>query len=132
MRNEFEIWLKRNVPAGQARTGRLLVLAAAGTASATVWLSVVLMAGLGLPPGDLATEARAPAAAAAPVHAAAPASAQQRLRHASALPTVTVVGRRVPDDKPVLAATDAAALPARPALADATIGVSVAGDHRRQ
>lgn len=132
MRNDFESWLKRNAPQGQAWTGRLFALAAAGTATAAVWLGVVLMAGLSLPPGELPIEARAPAATAAPVHAAAPDSARQRLRHASALPAVTVVGRRVPEENAVLAAPDPAALPARPAVADATIGVSVAGDHRRQ
>ena len=65
MRNEFETWLKDSIPAGQAWTDRLLAAAAACTATVAVWLSLVLMAGLDLPPSDL----RAPAQTGAPAPA---------------------------------------------------------------
>lgn len=116
MKNEFETWLENNAPAGQPWKARLLSLAAAGTATALVGLSVALMAGLGLPPGEQPMEARAPAAAPA---------AAQTVRYAEALPTVTVVGRREPGD--------IAALPARPASGDAAaVGIAAAGDNLRQ
>jgi hypothetical protein len=83
-------------------------------------LSVVLMAGVGLPPGEQPLEARAPAAAPVPT-----------VRYAEALPTVTVVGRREPGAQPAPAAT--AALPAIPASGEAaTVGMTIAGDNLRQ
>jgi hypothetical protein len=120
MRNEFETWLKNNAPAGEPWKGRLLSLAAAGTATAVVGLSVLLMAGLGLPAGELPAQARGPAAG-------------QTVRYAEALPTVTVVGRREPAGKAAPAApTTTAALPARPASGDTAAGISIAGDNLRQ
>jgi hypothetical protein len=131
MNNEFDNWLKNNAPAGQGWTGRLLALAAAGTATGLVGLSVVMMAGLGLPSGEL--PAQALAAATAPMQAAAPAPLEPTVRYAQALPTVTIVGRREPVDQPApVAATHAAGLPARTASADATIGMSATGDNLRQ
>ncbi len=131
MKNAFDNWLKNNAPAGQGWTGRLLALAAAGTATGLVGLSVVMMAGLSLPPGELPAEARAPSTGA--MQAAAPAAAAPNVRYAQALPTVTVVGRREPGDKPApVAATNTAALPARTASAEATIGMSATGDNLRQ
>ena len=123
MHDDFETWLKNNAPAGQPWRARLLSLAAAGTATALVGLSVVLMAGLGLPAGESALEAQAPATAPAPA---------QNVRYAQALPTVTVVGRREPADQVALPATTAA-LPARPASGEgATVGIAAAGDNLRQ
>lgn len=131
MNNEFDNWLKTNAPTGQGWTGHLLALAAAGTATALVGLAVVMMAGLGLPPGELPAQAQAPAAAS--VQAAAPESVGTTVRYAQALPTVTIVGRREPADRPAkVAATAAVGLPARTASADATIGMSAAGDNLRQ
>jgi hypothetical protein len=129
MNNEFDNWLKNNAPAGQGWTGRLLALAAAGTATGLVGLSVVMMAGLGLPSGEL--PAQALAAATAPAQTAAPAAVEPSVRYAQALPTVTIVGRREAADRPApLGAT--AGLPARTASADATIGMSATGDNLRQ
>ncbi len=78
MKNEYEDWQKKNAPAGQAWTGRLLAMAAAGTATAAVWLSVVLMAGLDLPPGDQLAATQAPAPAVA--------GSGRTVRYAAALP----------------------------------------------
>ena len=123
MRNKFDAWLKNNAPAGQGWTARLWPAAAAVTATVVVGLSVVMMAGLGLPPGEAPLDARAPA----PVPVAA-----ATVRYAQALPTVTVVGRREPADRQQMAATSAG-LPARPASgATATVGMSAAGDNLRQ
>ena len=116
MGNDYDTWLKKNAPAGGPWKARLLPLAAAGLATILVGLSVVLMAGVGLPPGEQPLEALAPAAAPA-----------QTVRYAEALPTVTVVGRR----QPAPAAT--AALPAIPASGEAaTVGMTIAGDNLRQ
>jgi hypothetical protein len=115
MKNEFKTWLENNAPAGQPWKARLLSLAAAGMATALVGLSVVLMAGLGLPAGEL------------PMEAAAPATARS-VRYAQALPTVTVVGRREP--APAAPAT-IAVLPARPASGDAAARIAIAGDNLR-
>ncbi len=131
MNNEFDNWLKNNAPAGQGWTGRLVALAAAGTATGLVGLSVVMMAGLGLPSGELPAEARAPATP--PVQTAAPASVGPTVRYAQALPTVTIVGRREPADQPApVAANRTAGMPARTASADAMIGMSATGDNLRQ
>lgn len=131
MNNEFDNWLKNNAPASQGWTGRLLALAAAGTATGLVGLSVVMMAGLSLPAGELPAQARAPATA--PVQTAAPASVEPSVRYAQALPTVTIVGRREPAEQPApVAAAQTAGLPARTASADATIGMSATGDNLRQ
>ena len=126
MNNDFETWLKKNDPAHRAWTGKLLPLAAAGLATALAGLSVVLMAGLGLPAADLPLEAKAPATA--------PATAQT-IRYAQPLPTVTVVGRREAtepgDTAPARATT--AALPAQPASGGAaTVGMTSTGDNLRQ
>jgi hypothetical protein len=131
MKNKFETWLNNNAPGGQALKGKLLALGAAGIATALVGLSVVLMAGLDLPAGELPAEARVPATA--PVQAGTP-GAGQTVRYAEALPTVTVVGRREPGDKAALPVTsNTAALPARPASGDgATVGMTAAGDNLRQ
>lgn len=129
MRNEFKNWVKSNVPAGRAWTVRVLTVAAAGTATAAVWLSVVLMAGLDLAPGELPVAAQAPAAT--PANAAP--AAQQSVRYASALPPVTIVGRREPGANPApAAAKDVSAAPARPASGESMIGMSAAGDNLRQ
>jgi hypothetical protein len=122
MHNDFETWLDKN--AGRPWTARLLSLAAAGTATALVGLSVVLMAGLGLPAGELPAEARAPATPAAAAN----------VRYAEALPTVTIVGRREQAGNAELPqAVDTAAFPARPASGDAaTVGMSATGDNLRQ
>ena len=123
MHNEFETWLKANSPAGQVWAGKLWPAAAAVTATVLVGLSVVMMAGPGLPPGELPLEARVPAPA--PV-------AAQTVRHAEALPTVTVVGRREPGDRQALP-PNTAAVPAGPASGEtATVGMSAAGDNLRQ
>ncbi len=117
MKQEYEAWLKSNAPAGRAWTGKLLPMAAAVAATVVVGLSVVMMAGLGLPPGELPAQASGPAAA--------PQQAGQAVRHAEPLPTVTVVGRREP--------ATAAELPARPAPGEAaTVGIAAAGDNLRQ
>ena len=122
MHNDFDTWLTKN--AGKPWTARLLSLAAAGTATALVGLSVVLMAGVGLPAGEQPVEARAPAAA----------PATPTVRYAEALPTVTVVGRREPAGNAELPLpTSIAAFPARPASGDAaTVGMSATGDNLRQ
>jgi hypothetical protein len=125
MKNEYESWLKKNETSGQAWTGKLLPLAAAGMATALVGLSVVMMAGLGLPAGELPLEAKAPAGPAA----------AQNVRYAQPLPTVTVVGRREAtepgEQAPVRATT--AALPVRPASGEAaTVGMTSTGDNLRQ
>jgi hypothetical protein len=133
MNNEFDNWLKNNAPAGQGWAGRLVALAAAGTATGLVGLSVVMMAGLGLPPGDLPAQAQAQAPGTASVQTAAPASTGPAVRYAQALPTVTIVGRRDSADPPApVAATRTAGFPARTASADATIGMSATGDNLRQ
>ena len=119
MRNNYENWLKANAPAGRTWGGRLLALSAAGTATAAVGLSVVLIAGLGRASGEL--EAAAPA----------PATTSTNVRYAAALPTVTVVGRREDTTAPV-APAETAALPARSALVNATVGMSGSGDNIRQ
>lgn len=124
MKNEFEDWQKKNDPAGQAWAGRLLAMAAAGTATAAVWLSIVLMAGLDLPPGDQLAAVRAPATAAA--------SSARTVRYASALPTVTVVARRESAEPAAFPADATAALPARTASMNATVGMSSTGDNLRQ
>ena len=126
MQNAFEQWANRNMPAGQAWIGRLLAAAAAGTATAAVWVSVVLMAGLGLPPGESQQPAQAPATA------DGAASAARTVRYAAALPTVTVLGRRESADKAETLAVDTAGPPARPASANATIVMSGTGDNLRQ
>lgn len=124
MKNEFEDWRKKNSPAGQAWTGRLLAMAAAGAATAAVWLSVVLMAGLDLPPGHQLAATQAPAPAAA--------SSGRTVRDAAALPTVTVVGRRE-SAEPAAALADAlAAFPAPTASVNATVGMSSSDDNFRQ
>ena len=120
MGNRFEDWLKRNEPAGQARARRLLAAAAAGTATAAVGLSVVLMAGMGLPPGELQAGGQT----------AAPAG--RTVRYATALPTVTVVGRRGLADLAAPAGGQTAALPARTASVNATVGMAGTGDNLRQ
>jgi hypothetical protein len=125
MNNEYEAWLKKNEASGRTWTGKLLPLAAAGTATALVGLSVVMMAGLGLPAGGLPLEATAPAAV--------PATAQN-VRHAQPLPTVTVVGRReaLEPAEPAAARAITVALPARPASAEsATVGMTSTGDNLR-
>ena len=117
MKQEYEAWLKRNAPAGRAWTGKLLPRGAAVAATVVVGLAVVMMAGLGLPPGELPAQARGPAAA--------PQQAGQTVRYAEALPTVTVVGRREP--------ATAAVLPARPVAGDAaTVGIAAAGHNLGQ
>ena len=120
MKNEYQDWQDKNAPAGQAWTGRLLAMAAAGTASAAVWLAIVLMAGLDLPPGDQLAVAQAPATAVA--------ASGRTLRYAAALPTVTVVGRR----ESAAPAEATVALPARTASVNATVGMSSTGDNLRQ
>lgn len=133
MRNRYDDWLKTNAPAGQAWTGRLVGLAGAGAATAAVWLSVVLMAGLDLPPGDVGIEAKArsatPAVAVAPP---APPAVAPTVRYATALPPVTVVGRRDPADRaaqpPVI---EAALMPQQPVSGEATVGMSSGGDNLR-
>ena len=108
---------------GQAWKGRLLSLAAAGTATALVGLSVVLMAGLGLPSGKSAMQARA--------RAAQPATAET-VRYAEALPTVTVVGRREVGEQAAQGApATTAALPAR-AASDVAASIAIADDNLRQ
>lgn len=121
MKHEYETWLKRNAPAGQPWKGRLLTLAAAGTATALVGLSVVLMAGLGLPSGEFPVEAKASAGG-------------QNVRYAQALPTVTVVGRREPVERaPMVEPAVTAGLPIDPTSRDAaTVGMSSTGDNLRQ
>ena len=121
MNNDYETWLKKNEPSGRTWTGKLVPLAAAGMATALVGLSVVMMAGLGLPAGDLALEAKTPAAT-------------PNVRYAQPLPTVTVVGRREAvepgEQVPVRATT--AALPVRPASGEAaTVGMTFTGDNLR-
>ncbi len=122
MKNDYEDWQKKNAPAGQAWTGRLLAMAAAGTATAAVWLSVVLMAGLDLPPGEQLAATPAPAVA----------GSGRTVRYAAALPTVTVVGRRESAEPDAPVAEVAAALPARTASVNATVGMSSTGDNLRQ
>lgn len=121
MKNDYEAWLKRNEPAGRPWQGKLVSLAAAGTATGLVGLSVVLMAGVGLPAGESPVEAQAPATG-------------QNVRYAEALPTVTVVGRREPAGSADLPqAADTAAFPVRPAAGEAdTVGMSATGDNLRQ
>lgn len=125
MHNEFETWLKNNAPAGQGWASRLWPAVAAVTATVVVGLSVVMMAGLGLPAGEAPLEARAPVTA--------PATAQP-VRYAEALPTVTIVGKRAPGEQEARpAAVKTAALPARPASAEsAPVGIAAAGDNLRQ
>ena len=135
MRNEFEYWLKTNTPSGQAWKARLLSLAAAGAATALVGLSVVEMAGIGLPAGESAMQARAmapaPAPATAPAQATAPLPART-VRHAKALPTVTVVGRReVGEPAAPGAPITTVALPPRAGTEDAAASSAVAADHLR-
>ena len=119
MRNNYKDWLKGNAPAGRAWTERLLSLAAAGTATALVGLAVVLIVGLGVPSGKLEAAATAPA------------TTRTNVRYAAALPTVTVVGRREDATAPV-APAETAALPARSASVNATVGMSGSGDNLRQ
>lgn len=130
MRNEYETWLKGNAPTGQGWTGKLLPMAAAVLATVAVGLSVVMMAGLGLPSGELPAEARAPAEA----PQSAPAPAGQTVRYAQALPPVTVVSRREPADNAAAPAPAVATvLPARPTSGEtATVGVAAAGDNLGQ
>ena len=126
MNNDYEAWLKKNEPAGRAWTRKLLPLAAAGLATGLAGLSVVLMAGLGLPASDLPFEAKAPAVA--------PATAQN-VRHAQPLPTVTVVGRREATEpgETATARATTAALPVQPASGGAaTVGMTSTGDNLRQ
>lgn len=123
MKNEFEQWREARAPAGRAWASRLLALAAAGTATAAVWLSVVLMAGLDLRPGDQLAASQAPATAA---------SSGRTVRYAAALPTVTVVGRRETAVAAEPLAEAAAAWPARTASGNATVGMAGTGDNLRQ
>ena len=124
MKNEFDTWLKTNTPSGQAWKTRLLSLAAAGVATALVGFSVIMMAGLGLPAGESALEARAPAAASSPA---------QSVRYAEALPTVTVVGRREAREPPAIGVpATAMTSPATVGSEDAAASIAVAGDHLRQ
>jgi hypothetical protein len=119
MKVDYDSWLNKN--AGRPWIARLASLAAAGTATALVALSVVLMAGVGLPAGGSPGQARAPAAASS-------------VRYARALPTGTIVGRRdqAGNSGPAALATSAD-YPARPASGDAaTVGMSATGDNLRQ
>ncbi|MFC5499933.1 hypothetical protein ACFPOE_20490 [Caenimonas terrae] len=134
MKNNYEAWLNRNSACGPSWKGKLLPLGAAGLATALVGLSVVMMAGLGLPAGQAPLEARG--AASAPVQARA-AAAAPAVRSARALPTVTVIGRRAPGGvaaSPVAVPvpTVTAALPARPASGDVAARLSIAGDNLSQ
>ena len=122
MRNEFESWLKTNTPSGQRWQSRLLSLAAAGAATALVAVSVILMAGLGLPAGEPVVQARAPAAAPAPA---------QTVRYAAALPTVTVMGRHEVGETALGAPTNPMASPARAAFGDAAASIAIAGGNLR-
>ncbi len=129
MKNQFEQWTKSSVPAGRIWAGRAAALAAAGTATVAVGLSVVLMAGLNLPAGEAPVEARAPALPPTPVVAS---SAQSTLRYAAALPTVTIVGRRTRSAEGPPAAIGVGTLTAPEAQAEATVGMSAAGDNLAQ
>lgn len=129
MKNQFEQWTRSRVPAGWIWAGRAAALAAAGTATVAVGLSVVLMAGLNLPAGEAPVEARAPAEPPMPVVAS---SARSALHYATALPTVTIVGRRMPAAEPPAAAVEVGTLPAPAARAEATVGMSAAGDNLAQ
>jgi hypothetical protein len=129
MNKQFEQWTRSRVPVGRRWAARAAALAAAGTATVAIGLSVVLMAGLNLPAGEARVEARAPVAV--PTQAAA-SSAQPSLRYATALPTVTIVGRRVRLAEASPAAVEFGDLPAGQARVEATVGISVAGDNLPQ
>lgn len=107
MTNDDGSWLKSNTPAGRSWTGKLLPLTKAVVAMAMIGLSVVMMAGLDLPPSELPIEAWG--------LAAVPQQAGQPVRHAEALPTITVVGRRELANQPA-------------AVNTATVGVATAGE----
>lgn len=124
MKNEFDTWLRTNTPSGQAWKTRLLSLAAAGAATVLVGFSVVMIAGLGLPAGESALEARAPAAASSPT---------QSVRYAEPLPTVTVVGRREAREQPAIGVpATALASPATAGSDEAAASIAAAGGHLRQ
>ena len=124
MKNQFEQWTKSSAPLGRIWAGRAASLAAAGTATVAVGLSVVLMAGLNLPAGEAPVEVRAPAEPPMPAVAS---SAQSALQYATALPTVTIVGRRMP-----AAAVEVATLPPPAARPEETAGLLAAGDNLAQ
>ena len=137
MRNEFDDWKNSNLPAGRAWAQRGLAWTAAGTATAAVWLSVVLMAGLDLPAGAPGLEAAAPLSApladAAPMQPVEPAADARAVRHAAMLPRVTITGKREPGpQQPAVPAVEVSAAPARPASAGQTVGMTVAGDNLNQ
>jgi hypothetical protein len=128
MTNQFEQWIKSTGPA-RVWVRRAAALAAAGTATAAIGLSVVLMAGLNLPAGQAPVEAQAPAAPATQLAASSTPSAP---RYATALPRVTIVGRRVRAAEAAPAAVEVGTLPARQARAEATVGMSATGDNLAQ
>ena len=135
MRNKFDDWKNSDLSAGRAWAQRGLAWAAASTATAAVWLSVVLMAGLDLPAGAArGLEAAAPLSA--PLAAAAPPSAEPRaVRHAAMLPRVTITGKResaLPVPVAAGVAVEVGEAPAGPASAGRTIGITVAGDNLNQ
>ena len=131
MRNDFKIWLRNNAPAGRGYTGKVLPVASAAAATSLVALSVVMLAGLGLPPGQTPVDASARSAVPAQPFATAPAG--QVVRHAQALPTVTVVGRREAGSTAALAApTTTGAMPVQAASGEAAVGISIAGNNLRQ
>ena len=138
MRNEFDDWKSSNLPAGRAWAQRGLAWAAASTATAAVWLSVVLMAGLDLPAGaarglEAVAPLSAPLAAAAPTQRAEPAAEPRAVRHAAMLPRVTITGKRESaQQQPAVAPVEVSAAPARPASAGQTIGMTAAGDNLNQ
>ena len=140
MRNEFDDWKSSNLPAGRAWAQRGLAWAAASTATAAVWLSVVLMAGLDLPAGaarglEAAAPLSAPLAAAAPTQRAEPAAEPRAVRHAAMLPRVTITGKResaLPVPVAAGVAVEVGEAPAGPASAGRTIGITVAGDNLNQ
>ena len=127
MKNQFEQWTKSSAPLGRIWAGRAASLAAAVTATMAVGLSVVLMAGLGLPAGEAPIEARSLAAPPTPVAA----SSESALRYATAMPTVTIVSRRTRPVEAPAAAVDVGTLPA-PARTEATVGMSATDDNLPQ
>ena len=132
MKNQFEQWTKSSAPLGRIWAGRAASLAAAGTATVAVGLSVVLMAGLNLPAGEAPVEARAPADPPMPAVASSAQSAQSTLHYATALPTVTIVGRRIPAAEAPAAAVEVGTLPPPAARPEETAGLLAAGDNLAQ
>ena len=156
MGNQFDDWKNSKLPASQAWAQRGLAWAAAGTVTAAVWLSVVLMAGLDLPasaPGYLeaaasrsapiADSSRSASQAASPLSlpvAGAPAPQMvepvadtRSVRHAAMLPRVTITGKREPAlQQPDVPAFEVGVAPTAPASGGPSAGITVAGDNLNQ